>query len=74
MILLVTHILAAIPYTSSFVDDEKIRFNKAYLPRTTVMWQGTRERQADRHGRRFSRGHLANHRNAENLLAAFGTK
>lgn len=36
IILLVTPILAAIPYTSSFVDDEKTGFIKAYLPRTTV--------------------------------------
>lgn len=36
IILLVTPILAAIPYTSSFVDDVKTGFIKAYLPRTTV--------------------------------------
>ena len=32
IILLVTPILAAIPYTSSFVDDVKTGYIKAYLP------------------------------------------
>ena len=36
LILLVTPILAAIPYTSAFVDDEKSGYIKAFLPRTSV--------------------------------------
>ena len=36
IILLVTPILAAIPYTSAFVDDEKSGYLKAFLPRTSV--------------------------------------
>ncbi len=36
LLLLVTPILAAIPYTSAFVDDEKSGFLKAFLPRTSV--------------------------------------
>lgn len=36
VILLVTPILAAIPYTSAFVDDEKSGYLKSFLPRTSV--------------------------------------
>ena len=36
ILLLVTPILAAIPYTAAFVEDEKSGFLKAFLPRTTV--------------------------------------
>ena len=36
MLLLVTPIIAAIPYTSAFVDDEKSGYIKSFLPRTSV--------------------------------------
>lgn len=36
ILLLVTPILAAIPYTSAFVDDEKSGYIKSFLPRTSV--------------------------------------
>ena len=36
ILLLVTPILAAIPYTAAFVEDEKSGYIKAFLPRTSV--------------------------------------